>query len=316
MPKLYLGIDTSYYTSSLALVDETGRLLEDRRRPLPVPEGLRGVAPSHGVWEHLNAMPSMVEEVLAGRRDQIAAVAASVRPRPQEGSYLPAFRVGEGFGRSLAAALGVPFIPTTHQEMHVMAGLWSSDRAPQGERFLAVHLSGGTTELLQVTRRRGGFDEELLGGTQDLHCGQFVDRVGVALGLPFPAGPHLERLAAGATAPVSIPAFVRGRTVGFSGAEAAALRLVGKVNAPDLALGLFHCVAKTLEKWLRPAMAETGLHEVLIVGGVAANLLIRERLRSRLRANLSFAAPRFSVDNAVGVALIAKECAFGGSEDH
>lgn len=316
MPKLYLGIDTSYYTSSLALVDETGRLLEDRRRPLPVPEGARGVAPSHGVWEHLNALPPMVEEALAGRQRRIAGVAASVRPRPQEGSYLPAFRVGEGFGRSLAAALGVPFVATTHQEMHLMAGIWSSDAPPQGERFLAVHLSGGTTELLLVRRRPGGFEEELLGATQDLHGGQLVDRVGVALGLPFPSGPHLERLAATAEAPIALPSFVRGRTVGFSGAEAAALRLIGQVRPADLALGLFHCMAKTLEKWLRPAIAETGLQEVLIVGGVAANGVVRERLRSRLRAKLSFAAPQFSVDNAVGVALIAKESVLGGGDTH
>jgi N6-L-threonylcarbamoyladenine synthase len=311
--RLFLGIDTSYYTTSVALVDEAGRLLEDRRRPLAVAQGERGVAPAEAVWRHLQALPEVLTPLLETYRDRIGAVAASVRPRPVAGSFLPPFKVSEGFGRSVAAALGVPFYPTTHQEMHIMAGLWSADRPPAGAAFLAVHLSGGTTELIRVARRPGGFDEELLGGTQDLHAGQFVDRVGVALGLSFPAGPHLEQLAAeGRPGAVTLPAVVRGRTVSFSGPESAAQRLVQAGAAPpDVALAVFHCVAKTLEKWLRAAVAETGLREILIVGGVAANGIIRERLRRRLEhpavgAHLAFAEPRYSTDNAVGTALLAR----------
>jgi len=310
---LYLGIDTSYYTTSLALVDDAGRLLEDQRRPLRVPEGERGVSPPEAVWAHLNALPTVAEPLLCQYRDRIAAVCASVKPRPVEGAYLPPFKVSEGFGRSIAAALGVPFYPSTHQEMHIMAGLWSSDEPPVGERFLAVHISGGTTELLRVTRRPGGFDEELLGGTQDLHAGQFVDRVGVALGLPFPAGPHMERLAAaGRPGQVSLPSSVKERSISFSGPESAAQRLVGQVEGADLALAVFGCIAKTLEKWLRSAVEETGLREILIVGGVASNRILRNRLVERLEhaavgARLSFAQPQFSSDNAVGTALLARE---------
>lgn len=308
---LFLGIDTSYYTTSLALVDQSGRLLEDRRRPLRVAPGERGVAPPEAVWSHLKALPEEAEELLRTYGPRIAAVAASVKPRPVEGAYLPPFKVSEGFGRTVAAALGVPFYPTTHQEMHIMAGLWSADAAPEAEQFLAVHLSGGTTELIRVTRRPGGFDEELLGGTQDLHAGQFVDRVGVALGLPFPAGPHMEELAsAGQPGAVSVSSYVNGLTVSFSGPETAAQRLVGKAEPADLALAVLHCVAKTLEKWLRTAAEQTNLHDILIVGGVAANRQLRVRLRERLEhpavgLRLSFAQPRFSTDNAVGTALLA-----------
>ncbi len=312
--RLLLGIDTSYYTCSVALVDEDGRLLEDQRRLISVAEGERGVAPNEAVWAHLNALPDLAEPVLRRHGRSVAAVAASVKPRPVEGSYLPPFRVGEGFGRALASALGVPFYPTTHQEMHIQAGLWSADTPPRGDRFLAVHLSGGTTELIRVTRRPGGFAEELLGGTQDLHAGQFVDRVGVALGLPFPAGPHLERLAAsGEPGRVRLPSAVRGYTVSFSGPESAAQRLVGQAAPADLALAVLHAVARTVEKWLLHAMEETGLREVLIVGGVAANQIVRARLRHRLEhpavgARLAFAQPRFSTDNAVGTALLARAC--------
>ncbi len=313
MTPLYLGIDTSYYTTSLAVVDEAGRLLEDQRRPLRVPSGERGVSPPQAVWAHLHAVPEVAEPLLRRYGKEIAAVCASVKPRPVEGAYLPPFKVSEGFGRSLAAALGVPFYPSTHQEMHIMAGLWSADEPPIGERFLAVHLSGGTTELLRVTRRPGGFDEELLGGTRDLHAGQFVDRVGVALGLPFPAGPHIERLAASGTpGKVRLPSSVSGWKVSFSGPETAAQRLVGQVEGADLAIAVLGCVAKTLEKWLRRAVAETGLNEILIVGGVSANQYLRQRLRDRLEhravgARLSFAQPQFSTDNAVGTALLARE---------
>jgi len=295
----------------VAIVDEAGRLLEDQRRLLAVKQGERGVSPQEAVWAHLKALPELAEAVLRTHGREIAAVAASIKPRPAEGAFLPPFKVGDGFGRSIAAALGLPFYPTTHQEMHIQAGLWSSDTPPQGERFLAIHLSGGTTELIRVTRRPGGFDEELLGGTQDLHAGQFVDRVGVALGLPFPAGPHMERLAAGGTAgKVTLPSSVKGFTLSFSGTESAAQRLVGQVEPADLALTVLHTVAKSLEKWLRYAIAETGLSEVLIVGGVASNQILRVRLRERLEhpavgARLAFAQPRFSTDNGVGTALLA-----------
>ncbi|MFZ5814523.1 MAG: O-sialoglycoprotein endopeptidase [Bacillota bacterium] len=308
---LYLGIDTSYYTTSLALVDGEGRLLADVRRPLAVKAGERGVSPPQAVWSHLKALPEAAEPLLRAYGPQIRAVAASVRPRPIEGAYLPPFKVSEGFGRTVAASLGVDFYPSTHQEMHIMAGLWSAEQPPAGERFLAVHLSGGTTELIRVTRRRGGFDEELLGATRDLHAGQFVDRVGVALGLPFPAGPHMEKLAAaGRLGQVTLPSSVQGWAVSFSGPETAAQRLVGRVEGADLALAVLACIAKTLEKWLRRAVAETGLQEILVVGGVAANQFLRERLRERLEhpavgARLSFAQPQYSTDNAVGTALLA-----------
>lgn len=313
MNRRFLGIDTSYYMTSIALVDESGRLLEDRRRPLSVPAGERGHSPAEAVWLHLKSLPEEIEALLRAAGGSVAAVAASTRPRPVEGAFLPPFKVSEGFGRTVAAALGVPFFATSHQEMHIMAGLWSADKPPAGREFLAVHLSGGTTELLRVVRGQFGFSEELLGGTRDLHAGQFVDRVGVALGLPFPAGPHLERLAAeGTPGVVTLPSSVQGLFVSFSGPETAAQRLVGSTAPAHLAVAVIYCIGKTLEKWLGTAIAETGLKEVLIVGGVAANQILRERLRSKLEhravgGRLSFAQPQYSTDNAVGTALLARE---------
>lgn len=193
-----------------------------------------------------------------------------------------------------------------------MAGLWSAGGPPDQE-FLALHISGGTTELLRICRNPGGFSEEILGCSADLHAGQFIDRIGVALGLPFPAGPALETLAAAGTAGrVVLPASVKDYRLSFSGPESQAQRLIGRVEGADLALAVLACVAKSLEVLLRRAVEETGLKQVLVVGGVAANRYLRERLSRRLEhravgARLHFADPRYSTDNAVGVALLARE---------
>ncbi|MCL5047078.1 MAG: O-sialoglycoprotein endopeptidase [Actinobacteria bacterium] len=313
----YLGLDTSFYTTSAAAVDDAGTLLLDAREPAPVPQGRRGLQPSQVVFEHVSALPRLLERL----RDldiPPAAVAASCRPRPAEGSYLPVFRVSEGFGRGLAAALKVPFFSTTHQEGHLMAGIWSA-RGPESRRFLAFHLSGGTTELLTIERRSdGGFDERVLGGTQDLHAGQFIDRVGVALGLPFPAGPGLERLAAGgAPGALTIPSAVEGATLSFSGPESQAARLISHGAEPaDLARAVFACVARSVEKALRHGIEATGCADVLLVGGVASNGFLREHLAERLGqapkdrpVRFYFAEPAYCTDNAVGVALLAREAA-------
>lgn len=319
-PQTYLGLDTSYYTTSVALVDGAGRLLVDERRPLSVPAGARGLAPSQAVWQHVRALPELLAAVLAEHRVGIAGVAASVAPRPAEGSYLPVFRVSEGFGRSTAAALGVPFIATTHQEGHVAAGLHDARTAAGepisfGDEFLAIHLSGGTSELLRIRRRGAGFEEELLGWTRDLHAGQFVDRVGVALGLPFPAGPHLNRLAEqGTPGAVTVKSVVQGLEVSFSGPETQATGYIGRARPADIALAVCQCLARTLQKWLLAAREQTGLSDALVVGGVASNSILRERLSRKLEhpANgmrIAYGRPRLCTDNAVGVALIGRAAA-------
>lgn len=316
---VYLGLDTSAYTTSLAAVDGQGRLRGDERLLLKVPAGERGLRQSAAVFQHLQQLPDLLAGLLKETgAHAVAAVAASCRPRHQSGSYMPVFKVSEGFGKALASALQVPFFTTDHQTGHLLAGLWSAG-CPDLADFLAVHISGGTTELLQVSkspRREEMLTIILLAGTDDLHAGQFVDRVGVALGLPFPAGPHLEKLAAEAGAgPVTIPASVRDGRVSFSGPEACAQRLLAGGAAPaEVAAAVQRCLASTLEKMIRPALARQTSPDVLLVGGVAANGYLRQRLRARLEhravgARLHFAAPAYASDNAVGVALAAKQAA-------
>jgi len=144
---------------------------------------------------------------------------------------------------------------------------------------------------------------DLLGGTLDLHAGQFVDRLGVKLGLPFPAGPSLEELAELTRESVPVPTFHRDGMVSFSGPLTALERLVGQVEPAICARACFSSISRTLVKWIRWAAKKTPCREILLVGGVASNRLIRDELTRALPDwELYFAAPGLSVDNAYGAA--------------
>ena len=153
-------------------------------------------------------------------------------------------------------------------------------------------------------------DIELLGATSDLHAGQFVDRVGVALGLTFPAGPALEKLAEKAEQAVVVPAVHKNGELSFSGPLTALLKHVGQESPESIALGCLQCIGRALVKWIRWAEDQADCREMLIVGGVAANRILRNMLVDKLRNwNLYFAEPRYSTDNALGAALFARQAA-------
>ena len=187
---MFLGIDTSCYTTSLALIDADGKLLKDCRRLLNVKEGSLGLSQSQAFFLHNAALPALFGELYEdGAVDHIEGVSVSVKPRPEEGSYMPVFRAGHNMAQVIAKALKASLYTTTHQEGHIEAALWSLGITKNTEEeFLALHISGGTSELLKTKKIKGGYKIEVL-SSSDLACGQYIDRVGVALGLPFPAGP-------------------------------------------------------------------------------------------------------------------------------
>lgn len=310
---IVIGIDTSCYTTSVAIVDTEENLIGEHRQLLKVPKGDRGLKQSEAVFQHVQNMKTVFSKVKNfTKRENIVAISASTKPRPIENSYMPVFTVGESQGRVLASMLEVPFWETSHQEGHLLAGMWSSGFNTD-ENFLAIHLSGGTSEIMHVVSKKGEnlFEIELLGGTKDLHAGQFVDRIGVAMNLPFPAGPHLEKMASNAIIQDTyIPSYVKGFDFSFSGAETHALRLLRQgMSAETVARAVENVIAKTIEKAARNAIELTGLKKILFVGGVAANQHLRERLKYRLEhpavgGKLYFADPSLSADNAVGTALL------------
>lgn len=309
--KFILGIDTSCYTTSIALVNFEKQIILNKQLILNVKKGARGLQQSNAIFQHLHNLPK-ITKILQETIDtkNIVALCASSKPRPISDSYMPVFMVSHLLGQTISHLLQAPYYEVSHQENHIMAGQYSAN-GPYQNKFLAIHLSGGTTELLKITDNKNGYDINIIGATQDLHAGQFVDRIGVSMGLTFPAGPHLENLAMKAEEKKSIiPYYVKGLTIGFSGAETHAQRLLEKKTPEqEVAWGVFDCIIRTLEKWIYYATHDKMLNNILLVGGVSSSHLVREHLTKSpiLKKNdirLFFAEPQLSKDNAVGAALL------------
>ncbi|MGE5559255.1 MAG: hypothetical protein ACM3WV_11720 [Bacillota bacterium] len=298
-----LAFDTSCYTTSAAFW-ENGRMAADRRIPLSVPEGRKGLRQSEAVFQHLRNIPLLLEE-FGGFLKSVDVVAASDAPRRLPGSYLPVFTVGRNFARSIASLADKPVYFCSHQEGHLAAGAWScGEELPP--RFLAGHFSGGTTEVLAVEESSAGYCCRILAATSDLHAGQFVDRIGVAMGLPFPAGPALERMAeeCGGGYP-ALPFSKQKNRISFSGPATAALRLIEQgVRPAEIAKAVFHCIGRMLGEIIRDNLSETEAGAVLLVGGVMANGAIQDYLKENLPGRLLFAEKKYCSDNAAGVALL------------
>lgn len=309
-----LGIDTSCYTTSAALVSVEGEILASSRRLLTVQEGERGLMQSQALFQHVKNLPLMIENVLSeAGGTTVCAVSASVRPRPAEDSYMPVFRAGESQARAAAALLCVPFYPVSHQEGHIRAAVVDSGIAER-RPFLALHLSGGTTEVLLC--EEAGITR--IGGSLDLHAGQLVDRVGVRMGLPFPSGPSLERLAVREKPQGRIGVAIKGTNCNMAGAENKAVHWLeqGEMSREQIAAEIYDFLCRTFLRLIKAACEETGCGQALLAGGVASSALLREMLTGRARrqkigCRLCFARPELSADNAVGVALLGAEALQG-----
>ncbi|QNO16156.1 O-sialoglycoprotein endopeptidase [Alkalicella caledoniensis] len=304
----FLGIDTSNYTTSMGVVDEKNKIIIDFREILKVKKGEKGLRQSEAFFQHCNNFPIMYSRLCKSIDvTKITAVAVSTQPRFKEGSYMPVFKAGEKFAKVVSDTLRIPLVECSHQEGHIYAGMATLDIEPP---FLALHLSGGTTDLMYV-KPSGNYrlDIEMLGTSTDLHCGQFVDRLGVAMGMDFPAGKNLDLLSQGIKdTGLVIPSSVRDGNASFSGPLTKALGFLkeGK-HDKEVALAVFKCIGKTVEKMLKYAMDETGESKVLIVGGVAANSYIRSYIHRKIRGQVFFADVTLSPDNAIGVASMGKK---------
>ena len=309
MRRTVLGLDTSNYRTSAALIDGEGSVLLNIRELLPVPPGERGLRQNEAVFAHLRQLNAAADALReAAKGTTIAAVAASVAPRDGADSYMPVFMAGASFGRLTAAALGVPFVGTTHQRGHLAAA--GAGTALEGtEDYLALHLSGGTTDLLEVHEDR----VTQIGGSLDLHAGQLVDRAGVSMGLSFPAGPELEDLALRGTSRGLLGCSMEngGLNCHFSGAESQVQRWIsgGSESRENTAREIYDVLARTTARMLCAGAEKTGLRQALVAGGVASSPLFRQLLQERIRGKhgapqVVFGKPEMSGDNAVGVALI------------
>ena len=306
--QIVIGIDTSNYTTSVALMYSDGELIANIKRPLPVKEGERGLRQSDAVFAHTKNLPSAMSEAreyLSGQA--LAAVGVSSRPRNIDGSYMPCFLSGVAAAESISAVCGIPIYKFSHQCGHVMAAVYSSGSFDllDGNNFCAFHVSGGTTEMLKVSYTENGFNTRLVGGTADLNAGQVIDRIGVAMGYPFPAGAHLEKLALENT-----QRFTRRKPkvsdsrVNLSGLENLALKLYRETEDARLTSAfVLDYIGNSLIMLAEDFENKYGKTKFVFAGGVMCNSIIKKMISERFDAK--FAEPQMSCDNAVGIAALA-----------
>lgn len=298
-----LGLDTSNYTTSAAWFDGTqgdnvGKLLE-------VPQGALGLRQSDALFQHVKRLPAIMADLKkTGLPDAVSAIGASTQPREVEGSYMPCFLAGDSQARVMASAMSLPFYACSHQQGHIAAAAWSAGRMDLLDRpHLVWHLSGGTTELLHVVPDGVMVRANCIGGTSDISAGQLIDRTGKKLGLAFPAGKAVDALSLQAEHKDAFRVKVKDSVFSFSGVENKMNALAEKGTPPaEICWYVLASILHGVEKATQQALERYPGLPVLCAGGVASNQLLRQRMTARCGA--VFAEPRFSTDNAMGVAIL------------
>lgn len=307
----FVGIDTSNYTTSVAVVTSDGKVVLNYKVPLPVRQGERGLRQSDAVYAHIKNQPlamSALSRVLKEYGLQPVAVGFSASPVNSSESFMPCFMCGRAFAETLAASNGIPVYTYSHQEGHIAAAAFSATGSLDllKEKLIAFHVSGGTTDIVTCSPDRFRLDTQRIGGSSDLHAGQLIDRVAVMMGLSFPGGPALERLASNVNDfSDRVNVSVNGFNCNLSGGENIAKNLYAKKGAEYTARYVLKYIATTLDKLsenLREIFSDL---PILYSGGVMSNTYIKGVLRKR--TNTYFAEPQYSADNAAGIALLTRE---------
>lgn len=321
--KLFAGIDTSNYTTSVALCDEAGNILLNRKIPLPVREGERGLRQSDAVFYHVKGIPEVAASIRselealkrADERPRLVAVGYSAFPRDLENSYMPCFRAGKAAAEFASALFDVPARAFSHQAGHVTAALYSACvnhgkdyRSLMKNPFLAFHISGGTTDALLCRPGNAAerlFEIEQIGGTKDINAGQALDRCGVRMGLRFPCGAAMDQAAMRFEGKVKRAKLsVDGLWCNLSGLENKSDELYRDTGSmEETSAFTLDFIARTLEKITEAALEKYGALPIVYAGGVMSSVYIRQRLEKYG----TFASPELSSDNACGIALLARE---------
>lgn len=307
-----LGIDTSNYATSLAIYDSAaGSICVMKKQFLPVKKGTLGLRQSDAVFHHTAALGQMLRE-LDGQFSlhRVDCIGASVAPRPQDGSYMPCFLVGQTAAQSFSLAKNIPFIQTTHQQGHIAAALFAAGRNDLFEgQALMFHVSGGTTELVLSDRLQV---KQVIGQSLDLYAGQAIDRLGVRLGFDFPAGAEVSRLAENCIDPINPKVSLSQADCHFSGLENQYIKLLADGAAPAYAAKYcLTAIAKTLAAMLNNARKSYPGVPCICAGGVMSSSVIRSYMEKQF-ADIAFVPGEYSADNAAGVAIIAAKEAQNG----
>lgn len=300
---MFLGLDTSNYTTSAAAFGDS--IARNVSRLLDVKEGQLGLRQSDALFHHVQRLPEIVDGLMSSLDlKNISAVAASTRPRAVEGSYMPCFLAGESLGRCLASTLDVPFYAFSHQQGHIAASLWSAGRLDLMHKpHLAWHLSGGTTELLLIEPDGKNVKAQKIGGTTDISAGQVIDRMGQVLELKFPAGKAMDALSSSVNNADKFSVKVNQFSFSFSGLENKAKEYHNSgASAENTAAYTLNSVCDAIYRVTKEAKKMYPDYDIVFSGGVASNGKIREKCTV---FHPIFAAPEYSTDNAMGIAVLA-----------
>lgn len=305
----FLGIDTSNYTTSVCIYDDVTDTYVSKRKLLPVSQGQLGLRQSDAVFHHSQQLPLLFEELFAQANcsaKDICAVGASFTPRKVHGSYMPCFTVGSGVARVISSMLCVPLYELSHQQGHIAAALYSTNRMDLiNKKHLAFHVSGGTTDALIVNNCESDdiLPVQMVATTLDLNAGQLVDRVGLMLGLSFPCGKELEKLALENTENIRVKPTLKGADCCLSGVENICKKALddGKSHSYIAALCL-RFIEETLYSMSSKIIDDYSKMPIVFAGGVMSNSIIRDNLTSRL--DCTFCEPALSTDNACGIAVL------------
>lgn len=299
---MYLGFDTSNYTTSVAWFD--GNHGKNCSRLLDVKSGELGLRQSDALFSHVKRLPEMADALFqSAERTDVKAIGVSTRPRAIEGSYMPCFLAGVSVAKTMASALGVPCFDFSHQQGHIAAALWSANRLDLMEKpHLAWHLSGGTTELLLVEPEERNVKATQIGGTTDISAGQIMDRTGKLLSLQFPSGKALDALSTQTDCKAFFKVKTNNLSFSLSGLENKVLDFYQQGHLDEeTASFAVRSVCDVVVRTTKEALKQYPGFPVVFSGGVASNSMLR---KSCSVFSPVFAAPALSTDNAMGIAVL------------
>jgi len=322
---LVLGLETSCDETGVALYDsEQGLLADALFSQIDLHRVYGGVVPELASRDHVKRMLPLIRQVLAeaGREAaQIDAVAYTAGP-----GLVGALLVGASCAQALALAWGVPAVGVHHMEGHLLAPMLE-EQTPAFP-FVALLVSGGHTQLVRVD---GIGRYELLGESVDDAAGEAFDKTAKLMGLRYPGGPEIARLAEQGTPGRFVfprPMTDRpGLDFSFSGLKTFTLNTWQQCRGAgdeseqtrcDIALAFQQAVVETLTIKCRRALKQTGLKSLVIAGGVSANHALRqalEKMLGELNGQVFYARPRFCTDNGAMIAYAGCQRLLAGQHD-
>lgn len=305
----HLGIDTSNYTTSVAIYDDIKNTVISHKKLLPVKLGEKGIRQSDAVFHHTVQLPQLINDLTINFKDEISSVGVSVKPCNEVGSYMPCFLTGVSVAEAVSSFMQIPLHKFSHQDGHITAALYSANKLDLiYNDFFAFHISGGTSQVLKVTPHSKYFKTEIISDSLDLKAGQAIDRVGVMLGLAFPCGPELEKLALKSNLSLKKEkVFRRDGKFSLSGVENKCKKMFDDgCKREDIAFFCINYIRSALDDTVNEIILKYGDLPLIFSGGVMSNSIIRNDFSSSY--NAYFAEPQYSSDNACGIAILSSIC--------